>query len=178
MAIIDKIRPESIEKLRGTIDFYLLRGILPVARSWPKKPKPPYTALQAESMAVFAIANDSFRKISDNILIKWREGSVGKRASWTDTFRGIIMSYWKDNRSIAPIATDYELIEIGPDIRIIWDILQVFIDPDKEDEEYQLETFLISKKDILKVQDPIYFTLLNDDKRRLVSPYILLEVSL
>lgn len=177
MAIVDKITGEQIELLRGKVDFYLLRGILPVARSWPKKPKPPYTALQAEAMAVFAIANDSFHKISDNILIKWREGSVGKKASWTDTFRGIIMSYWKDNRSIAPIAVNYEVTEIGPDIRVTWDILQRFIDPEVEDQEYQLETFLISKEDILKVKDPIYFTLLDDDKRRLVAPYILLEVT-
>ena len=177
MAIVNNVTAETIEKLRGKIDFYMLRGILPVARRWPKKPKPPYTALQAEAMAVFAIANASFSKISDNILIKWREGSFGKRASWTDTFRGIIMSYWKDNRSIAPIAVDYELIEIGQDIRIKWDVLQVFIDPEVEDQEYQWETFLISKEDILKVQDPIYFTLLDDDKRRMVAPYILLEVT-
>ncbi|GAI84782.1 unnamed protein product, partial [marine sediment metagenome] len=57
MAIVDKITGEKIERLRGKVDFYLLRGILPVARRWPKKPKPPYTALQAEAMAVFAIAN-------------------------------------------------------------------------------------------------------------------------
>ncbi len=62
MAIVNKITAETIERMRGKIDFYLLRGITPVARSWPKKPKPPYTALQAEAMAVFALANKSFRR--------------------------------------------------------------------------------------------------------------------
>lgn len=177
MAIVNQVTPETIEKLRGKIDFYMLRGILPVARRWPKKPKPPYTALQAEGMAVFAIANRSLSRISEDILIKWREGAVGKRESWTDTFRRIIMSYWKDNRSIAPIAIDYELVETATDIRIIWNILEIFIDTDIEDREYQLDTVLISKEDILKVQKPIYFTLLDDDRRRLVAPYILLEIS-
>ncbi|GAH69720.1 unnamed protein product, partial [marine sediment metagenome] len=115
-------------------------------------------------------------RIEGKILEAWRIGAVGKRASWTDTFRGIIMSYWKDNRSIAPIALDYNITEYDPDIRITWDILEVFIDPNVEEKKYSLETFLISKEDILKVQEPIYFTLLDDDKRRLVAPYILFEV--
>jgi len=176
MAKVDKITGEKIEKLRGKVDFYLLRGITPVARRWPKKPKPPYTALQAEAMAVFAIANTCLSRISGNILDAWRIGAVGKRASWTDTFRGIIMSYWKDNRCIAPIALDYNLTEIGEEIRITWDILEVFIDPDVEEKKYSLETFLIKKEDILKAHEPIYFTLLDDEKRRLVAPYILFEV--
>jgi len=176
MAIVDKITGEKIEILRGKVDFYMLRGILPVARKWPKKPKPPYTALQAEAMAVFAIANNCLSRIEGKILEAWRIGSVGKTASWTDTFRGIIMSYWKDNRSIAPIALDYNITEYDTEIRITWEILEVFIDPNVEEKIYSLETFLISKEDILKVQEPIYFTLLDDDKRRLVAPYILFEV--
>ncbi|MBA7577628.1 hypothetical protein ES695_12395 [Candidatus Atribacteria bacterium 1244-E10-H5-B2] len=176
MVKVDKITGEKIEKLRGKVDFYLLRGITPVARRWPKKPKPPYTALQAEAMAVFAIANTCLSRISEHILIKWREGAVGKRASWTDTFRGIIMGYWKDNRSIAPIALDYNITEYDTEIRVSWDILEVFIDPNIEEKQYSLETFLIKKEDILKVKEPIYFTLLDDEKRRLVAPYILFEV--
>ncbi|GAH57296.1 unnamed protein product, partial [marine sediment metagenome] len=145
MAIVDKITGEKIEKLRGKVDFYLLRGILPVARRWPKKPKPPYTALQAEAMAVFAIASNCVSRIEGKILEAWRIGSVGKTASWPDTFRGIIMGYWKDNRSIAPIALEYNITETDTDIRITWDILEVFIDPNIEEKIYSLETFLISK---------------------------------
>jgi len=54
MATVNKVTGEAVELLRGHIDFYMLRGLLPVARKWPKKIKPPYTALQAEAQAVLA----------------------------------------------------------------------------------------------------------------------------
>lgn len=177
MAIVNKVTPETIERLRGKIDFYLLRGILPVARRWPKKPKPPYTALQAEAMAVFGIANRSMSRISKNILEVWRIGSVGKKASWTDTFRAIIMSYWKLYRVIAPIVLDYKIIETETKFKVQWDILQVFIYPGKQEEIYKLETLLIEKEDILKAHKPIYFTLYLDSKTRVVVPYILFDIT-
>jgi len=177
MAIVDKIRPETIEKLRGTVDFYLLRGILPVARSWPKKPKPPYTELQAEAMAVFAIANRSLRRISDNILKEWRSGSVGKKQAWTDTFRGLIMNFWKINRGIPMITLDYRLIETSTEFRVEWDILQLYVAPIIEEEKYTMETSLILKSDMEKIQEPIYFTLRDSTGTRQVAPFILLDVS-
>lgn len=172
MAKVDKIRPETIEILRGVIDFYLLRGILPVARSWPKKPKPPYTALQAEAMAVFAIANDTFKYLKSNMVNAWRVGSVGSTAAWTDTFRGLIMRYWKANRSIAPIAIDYVLSETEDQFKVKWDILQRYIDLSIPWEYKELETILINKEDILLAPKPIYFTLISDEGIRLVAPYI------
>lgn len=177
MAIVDKIRPETIEKLRGRIDFYMLRGILPVARRWPKKPKPPYTALQAEAMAVFSIACANMKRISDNILEKWREGSEGKRSQWTDVFKGIIMKYWKLNKSIAPIAIDYQVTETDTQFKVLWNILQVYISPNKKEEIYNMETNLIDKKDIGLMPKPIYFTLFDDEGIRLVAPYILFELT-
>ncbi len=174
MAIVDKIRPETIELLRGKIDFYLLRGILPVARSWPKKPKPPYTALQAEAMAVFSIANKSMRRLSDNMLKTWQATTVGITPSWTDVYRSIIMKYWKLNRTIAPIALDYEVFETEDQFKISWDILQLYIDPDTPEETYTKATKLIDKDEILLAPKPIYFTLF-DDGQRLVAPYILFE---
>ncbi|MBA7569659.1 hypothetical protein ES695_01880 [Candidatus Atribacteria bacterium 1244-E10-H5-B2] len=176
MAIVDKIRPETIEKLRGVIDFYQDKRTGPIARSWPKKPKPPYTALQAEAMAVFGIANDSFHYLTDNIVKAWRATSVGKTASWTDTFRGIIMSYWKKYKVIAPIAIDYQVIETDTEFKVEWDILQRFIAPDIEWEYTKLATTLINKEDILLAPKPIYFTLLLNGETRLVAPYILFDV--
>jgi len=172
VAKVDNVRPETIELLRGKIDFYMLRGILPVARRWPKKPKPPYTPLQAEAMAVFAIANDTFKVLTDNIVKAWRLGSVGSTAAWTDTFRGLIMKYWKLNRVIAPIAIDYQVIETETQFKVKWDILQRFIDLDIPWEYKELETILINKEDILLAPKPIYFTLLSDEGIRLVAPYI------
>ncbi|GAJ11818.1 unnamed protein product [marine sediment metagenome] len=177
MAIVDKITGETIERLRGKVDFYLLRGILPVARRWPKKPKPPYTALQAEAMAVFGIANTSMSRISEHILEAWKIGSVGKKASWTDTFRGIIMGYWKLYRVIAPIALDYEVIETDTQFKVKWDILQVYLVPEIPEEIYTLETILINKEDILKAPKPIYFTLYLNSETRLVAPYILFDIT-
>ena len=176
MAIVDKITPETIERLRGIIDFYMLRGILPVARKWPKKPKPPYTALQAEAMAVFGIANDSFHYLTDNIIQAWRVGSVGKTAAWTDVFRSLIMKFWKIYKVIAPIAIDYQVIETDTEFKVKWDILQRFINKDIPWEYTVLETSLINKEDILKAPKPIYFTLLLDGEIRLVAPYILFDI--
>ena len=176
MAIVDKVTPEAIERARGTIDYYMLRGILPVARSWPKKPKPPYTALQAEGMEVFAMANKSMRRIDPNILEAWRLSTVGKKPSWTDIYRSIIMKYWKLNRSIPPIALNYTVNEESTTYQVVWRILQLYIDPLISEEIYDMQTELFSKEDISKRPHPIYFTLLGDGNERLVAPYILLEV--
>ena len=173
MARVKEITPEAIELLRGKVDFYLLRGILPVARSWPKKPKPPYTALQAEAMAVFAIANKSMHRLNTNILKKWQLSTVGKRPSWTDVYRAIIMKYWKKERKIAPIAINYEVFETGTEVKVSWEVLQLFIDPTVPEETYNLATRLINKNEIEIAEKPIYFTLTDDTKQRLVAPYIL-----
>ena len=175
MAIVNQVKPETIERLRGVIDFYMLRGILPVARSWPKKPKPPYTDLQAEAMAVFAIANKSMRELSANMLKTWQLSTAGIKPSWTDVYRAIIMKYWKKNRCIAIIALDYEVFETETEFKVSWDVLKLYIDPGTPEERYTVTTELISKEDILLAPKPIYFTLLDDEKQRLVAPYILFE---
>ncbi|MBA7588040.1 hypothetical protein ES708_30088 [subsurface metagenome] len=176
MAIVDKITPETIERLRGIIDFYMLRGILPVARKWPKKPKPPYTALQAEAMAVFAMANSSMHRLTPNMLETWQATTVGVKPSWTDVYRAIIMKYWKLNGTIAPIALDYNVIETDTEFKVVWDILQLYIDPLVPEELYSAETTIINKEDIILAPKPIYFTLSSDDGIRLVAPNIKFEV--
>jgi len=176
MAIVKQITPETIERMRGKIDYYMLRGILPVARRWPKKPKPPYTALQAEAMAVFAIANRSMHRLSDNMLKTWQSTTVGIKPSWTDVYRSLIMKYWKLNGCIAPIALNYHINETELEYQVVWNILQLYIDPDVEEDLYDMQTDLILKSDILLAPKPIYFTLLDDDEKRLVAPNILFEV--
>ena len=175
MVIVSKITAEMIEKGRGTIDYYMLRGILPVARTWPKKPKPPYTPLQAESMVVFGIANSSMGRISDKMLTAWRVTTFGIKPSWTDVYRSIIMKYWYIKRSIAPIAVNYNVIETDTEFKVEWDILQLYIDPLVPEEIYKVETNLINKEDILLAPKPIYFTLTSDDGIRLVAPNIKFE---
>jgi len=177
MAIVNKVTPETIERLRGKVDFYMLRGILPVARRWPKKPKPPYTALQAEGMAVFGIANGSMHRLSDNILEVWRSTTVGIKPSWTDVYRSIIMKYWKKYRIIPPIALDYERTENETEYLVKWRVLQLFIDKDTPETIRDLTNAIIPKVDIAKAPKPLYYTLYDNDKNRLVAPFILFEAA-
>jgi len=175
MAKVNQVTPETIERLRGHVDFYMLRGILPVARRWPKKPKPPYTALQAEAMAVFSIACANMKRISPDMLLLWQTSSEGKRSQWTDVWKGIFMKYWKLKGVLPLIALDHEVIEIGDQFKVRWDTLQVFIDPVTPEVISELETLLINKSDILLAPKPIYFTLFDDEGNRQCSPYILFE---
>jgi len=174
MAKVKVITPETIERMRGKVDYYWLRGITAVARKWPKKPKPPYTVLQAEAMGVFAMANRSMHRISQNMLDAWRVGTVGIKPSWTDVYRKIIMRYWKINKALPPIALDYLVTETATEFSVSWDILQLYIDPLVPEELYTKATALINKADILEAPKPIYFTL-TDGGVRLVAPYILFE---
>jgi len=177
MAKVGNVNPEAIELLRGKVDFYMLRGILPVARRWPKKPKPPYTELQATGMAVFAIANRSMHRITPKMLEAWRVTSFGKKASWTDKYRAIIMKYWKKTRELPLIALDYEVIETATTIKVIWSILEMSLLSGVEEKTYDLTTDIISKSEIDKAVKPIYFTLLDDAGNRLVAPFILYSES-
>jgi len=176
MAIVDKIRPETIEKLRGVVDFYMLRGILPVARSWPKKPKPPYTAIQAESMAVFKIAQETKRRISPDMLEAWRKQSFGKKEAWGDTFTRLIMEYWKEYRVIAPIAIDYKIEETETEFWVEWTGLRVYLDKEIEEVIRTEKTLLIAKDDISKMHKPIYIKFIDEYGKRLIAPFILFEV--
>lgn len=173
MAIVDRITGENIERFRGIIDFYLLRSRLPVARSWPNKPKPPYTALQAEAMAVFSLYCKQMRRLLPDILLAWQIGSEGKRAQWTDTFKGLGMKYWKLKGSMAPIALNYHINETETEYQVIWNMLQVYLDPEIEEELYDMQTSLIIKSDLEKTSDPVFFTLYDDEGNRLIAPFIL-----
>jgi len=172
MAKVNNVYPETIELLRGKVDFYMLRGILPVARSWPKKPKPPYTALQAEAMAVFSMAASSMKRLSPDMLIAWQSMSVGKRSQWPDSYKAIALKYWKLTREFPLIALDYELVETIDTIKVVWDILKLSLINGVPEETYKIETSLIAKSDIEKAVKPIYFTLLDDEGRRQIAPFI------
>ena len=176
MAKVNKITGETIEQLRGNVDFYMLRGITPVARAWPKKPKPPYTPLQAEAMAVFRIAQSSKKRISADMLEAWRRISVGKRPAWGDTFTRLIMEYWKKHGVIAPIAIDYKIVETELKFSVEWTGLRLYLEEGIPEVIRKETTELIAKADIEKMHKPIYFTFYDEVGTRLVAPYILFEV--
>lgn len=173
MAIVDRITGENIERFRGVIDFYMYKCLIPVARSWPKAPTPPYSLLQAESMEVFSIAARAMRRITTNMLNAWRVGSEGSRAQWTDVFKGIIMSYWKKYRIIPIIALNYTITETPTTYKVTWDLLQLFINPLTPEVLSTASTTIISKALRLTNPAPIYFTLYDDLHNRLVAPFIL-----
>lgn len=176
MAKVDRITGANIERFRGIIDFYLWKGKIPVARSWPKKPKPPYTALQAEGMAAFSITCSLMRRLSPEMLLAWQIGSEGKREQWTDTFKGLGMKYWKLNREISPVAIGYELIDSGVTFKVKWSILQVYLDGVTSEVISYLITGIITKAELSKTTVPAYFTLCDDGGTRLIAPYIRLEL--
>ena len=172
MAKVSHITGDNIERFRGKIDFYLWKGKIPVARSWPKKPKPPYTALQAEAMAAFSMICAQMRRLLPAALLAWQVGSEGKREQWTDTFKGLGMKYWKANREVSPIAIDYEVIDSGATFKVKWTILQVYLDGVTPEEIKEMKTDLITKADLEKTVVPTYFTLCDDTGTRLIAPYI------
>jgi hypothetical protein len=172
VAILPDLDTTVIEKFRGVIDFYKLKNILPVARTWPKKPTPPYTALQAEAMATFSLAKKSTVRLTLHIIQAWRDLANGKQEAWADNYAALIMHYWKPYRAIPPIAVDYLVVETETDYQVKWYILQLFLDPAIPEETYTMQTPLVSKVDWLTVPRPIYFTLTNDAGFKLAAPMI------
>ena len=173
MAIVKDVTPEQIETLRGRVDFYMLRGILPVARRWPKKPTPPYTDLQATAMKVFSTAAASMKRVKPAIRQAWRVSSVGRRSQWPDSFKAIALKYWKLTRTFPLIAINYELIETLTTVAVKWEILEISLDSGVEEKIYFEQTHLMQISAIEKYVKPIYFTLLDDEGRRQVAPFIL-----
>lgn len=172
MAKLDMIHGEAIEKFRGIVDFYQLRGIVPVARSYPRKITPPYTEKQAQSQAVFALAAQDMSKLTLHILQQWRTNSEGKRKQWPDVFKSLCMSYWKKNRTFPPIATDYEFIQNDDTIQIKWFLFQDYLDPTIPEQYYTLITPLINIDELHNLSGGVFFTLTDDSNTRLPAPYI------
>lgn len=173
MARLDKISTEQVELLRGLVDFYNYKGILPVARSWPKKPKPPYTELQAEAMSIFALASAYTSMIDGIVLEWWKFTSEGIREQWTDTFKGLAMSYWKATKTFPLIVLDLSLEKNGDDIIITWTTL--FTGLNQPENIKILTSNIINYPSLLILDKPIWFTLLDENDLRQISPFFLLS---
>ncbi|GAI09904.1 unnamed protein product, partial [marine sediment metagenome] len=109
MAKVSKITDEMLVKGKRKIDFYMLRGILPVARSWPKRRETPFRPRELEAQGVFGILSKNTTLIQDKVREAWIVESVGKRPRWQDTFIGLGMKYWGINGEIPPILIDYQI---------------------------------------------------------------------
>jgi hypothetical protein len=172
MAILDDIHPEAIERLRGQVDFYKWMCRVPVARAWPKKPHPPYSALQASGMAAFSLAKHSTVRLSLHVVQAWRTPANGKQEAWADTYAATIMHYWKSHRAIPPIAIDYLVVSSPTDWQVKWYILQLYLDPATPEETYTMQMPLTTLDAWANSPKPIWYTLTNDAGERLAAPLI------
>ena len=175
MAKLSEINPAGVEALRGIVDFYKYKCILPVARSWPRKIKPPYTILQAQAQIVFGRARQDLGKLTYHMTKEWQNSFNGKRAAWTDAFVSVVMHYWKMTRNYPLIATDFAYITTDTDIQVKWYIYEKGIEPDAEENYYWLQTSLISKTAFETIQKPIFYTLYDDAMIREGAPIIALS---
>ncbi|GAH51790.1 unnamed protein product, partial [marine sediment metagenome] len=71
MAIVSKITDELKAKGKGKLDFYMLRGILPVVRSWPKRRKTPFRPRELAAQGVFGILSKSTTFMQGNIVTRF-----------------------------------------------------------------------------------------------------------
>ncbi|GAH93135.1 unnamed protein product, partial [marine sediment metagenome] len=71
MAIISKITDELKAQHKGKLDFYMLRRILPVVRSWPKRRKTPFRPRELEAQGVFGFLSKSTTFIQDKVREAW-----------------------------------------------------------------------------------------------------------
>lgn len=84
MAVLDALpSPEIIQAFKGSLDYYLWRGLV-VCRTWPRSPSGPRSQAVQESGQVFA---DLVRGLSNAPLIvqqAGRELTKGSSLTWRD----------------------------------------------------------------------------------------------
>ena len=109
MAIVSKITDEFKAHHKGKLDFYKLRGILPVIRSWPKRRKTPFRPRELEAQGVLGFISKNTPKIKGKVLEAWVKEGFGKRPRWQDTFMALGRKYWAINGVLPPILLDYQI---------------------------------------------------------------------
>ncbi len=176
MAVLKNYNAEAVAKLKGIIDIYNLRDKIVVARKWPRKPKPPYSQLQADAMRAFSLAKGLIKHFSLHITAAWKKWNSGKREQWPDEVAAITMRYWGKTRSFPVFATDYEIVETETTWSCKWWLLQAYIDPDRAFEYSTVSGIVLKKSDIAQYKSPYFFSLYDDDGLRLVAPMILLPL--
>jgi len=172
MAIVSKITGGMIAKGKGVIDYYMLRGILPVARSWPKRRETPFRPRELEAQGVFGILSKSTTFIQDKVREAWIVESIGKRPRWQDTYIGLGMKYWGINGEIPPILLDYQIHWHSPNPELEL-LLQKIEDKFGKTEAQEIQTTgIISLADIETYREKLYFTIYDMAGLRLIAPFL------
>jgi len=172
MAIVSKITGEMIAKGKGIIDYYMLRGILPVARSWPKRRETPFRPRELEAQGVFGILSKSTTYIQDKVREAWIVESIGKRPRWQDTFIGLGMKYWGVNKEIPPILLDYQITWHSPNPELellLWKIEQKY---GKTEAQVIQTTGIISIEEIETYKEKLFFSIYDNEGLRLIAPFL------
>lgn len=92
MAVLDKLPSAAIIRgYKGTLDFYLWKGIACV-RSWPHwQPRTPY-ATESRNQADFAYINRLWSTLPENVQALYRDMAVGTPYTAKDV---LVISYMK-----------------------------------------------------------------------------------
>jgi len=74
---------EIIDGFKGSIDFYLWRGI-PVARKWPRKPRQPGTPEQKATWTRFKYINSLAGTLPPDVIAAYKFMAAGSGLTWKD----------------------------------------------------------------------------------------------
>jgi len=75
----------EIDRLKGTIDYYLWKGI-PCARKWPHWPTRVPTPWEKANQLAFAFANSTARDIPAYVRLQYQRMVAGTKLSWKDLY--------------------------------------------------------------------------------------------
>ena len=78
-----------VQTLKGSIDFYLWRGIA-VCRKWPRPPATQRNSAVRTTAARFAYINNQVKVISPDIVAAYKDTPFGHGLTWKD----FMVSYW------------------------------------------------------------------------------------
>lgn len=172
MAIIKRITDELRVKGKKKLDYYMLRGILPVVRTWPKRRKTPFWPRELEAQGVFGILSKFTTSIQDKVREAWIVESIGKRPRWQDTFIGLGMKYWGINGEIPPILIDYQIKWHTPNPELELLLQKIEAKYGKTEAQEIQTTGIVNIEDIETYRENLYFSLYNTKGIRLIAPFL------
>lgn len=86
----EMVGQKVIDGFRGVIDFYYWK-IIPVARTWPRKPKGPRSPASQLTAQIFKQASEVFHDVTPAVQEAYAEMVTGTNLTWKDMFfRGYV----------------------------------------------------------------------------------------
>ena len=176
MAIISKITDELKAHHKGKLDFYMLRRILSVVRSWPQRRKTPFWPRELEAQGVLGFISKTTPKIKGKVLEAWVKEGFGKRARWQDTFIGLGMNYWGKNGEIPPILLDYQIHWHTPNPELELLLQKIETKYGKTEAQEIQTTGIVDLKDIYEYRKKLWFWICDIEGLRVLAPFLVVIV--